>query len=71
MTRRSDIGPPPRAIPPDRRAGTPSATDTDAARPETMTPEERAAVRRGLSDVQAGRLATAAEIEAAFRRFRP
>ena len=71
MMRRSKIGTPPRAVPPDGSADEPSATDTDASRPETMTAEERAAVRRGLSDVQASRLTTAGEIEAAFRRFRP
>ena len=62
--RRSEIGTPP-------RAGAPSPPDTDASLPETMTAEERAAVRRGLSDVKAGRLATGAEIEPAFRRLRP
>ncbi|WP_267426199.1 hypothetical protein [Methylobacterium sp. GC_Met_2] len=71
MMRRPRIGTPPRAVPPDRSAGAPSTADTDVTLPETMTVEERAAVRRGLSDVQAGHLATEAEIEAAFRRFRP
>ncbi len=71
MRRGSKIGTPPRAVSPDRSAGAPSTADTDAALPETMTAEERAAVRRGLSDVKAGRLATEAQSEAAFRRFRP
>jgi hypothetical protein len=73
MTRRSS-NTPARTVPrhggAQRGPAAPSAVGSDASL-ETMTAEERSAVRRGLSDLQADRLATEAEIEAAFRRFRP
>jgi len=43
----------------------------DREPPEPMSDEERSAAQRGLADVRAGRFATAAEVEAAYRRFRP
>jgi hypothetical protein len=48
--------------------------DMDEMRPVgtyKATDAELAAIERGLADVRAGRFATPAEIEAAFRKHRP
>ncbi|TXN01241.1 hypothetical protein FV242_19095 [Methylobacterium sp. WL64] len=45
--------------------------DIDRALPEPLTDAERAAAQRGLADLHAGRFATTASVEAAYRRFRP